>query len=1008
MAASINVDDILDVRPPLSVDDSICLSPPASPGLLLTDDSIDLSPPGLAASASTNAAAAAAARNASRVAVQAAAGALTIEDSIQLDSPSPPPPRPSGATAAAVAIVLSAASGGGSGPVASLLARILAAVTEQMDLVGEAGVRTATQSLRATEARGATLQARLRDAEAAVADRRGECDRLRVFWHRDRSEWQPKDSALSCPLCKKEFGVLTWRYHCVVCGICHCGDCARETLVDAEAVEAAGPSARDAPPPPVRGCTSCRAAIDAHAKAAAALDRAVAERDQLKRKVQTMPKRLHRRQALLAALPRLYDQLAKCKAEIVALKAQQQQQDQQDQQQRIADIATSLSANLSLDSGLDSDDFGLSPSNAKFGAAAPPTSSAVAAARATTQTADTQQSELARLRRLAESNECSLRALSILMKHEERSAKAQNDANAIAAGIRAPLGVFDGSAAAAAGIATAGIAVSDLPPAERDRVRTRVARFYSQHCPDGLANVSKLLSMDLTEPELIALLVEKHHVSAADEEADARLRALLPGGVQLDTAADNVLVRFLPEPQKKRLRARLVLFYGTYAPQQQRHVQIDAILEFDHTESAVMTRLYDKYKVDPAVEQAAMASKGLLPPAPAARREASPERYGQPTSSRATNLAAPSTESGMFGQATFVPTFLYCGEQCFQFDEMHFEHLAVLARLPAQCIDDLHVTCTVYREDGGAGGGDGGGDGVADATHEGVTPVHIAAMVGHLELLAHVERQHHNLLYHRAGGGCSAAEFAAHVGNVASLKFLADNGCDLVFNKNDLGATLLHCAVRHIDAFRFLLAAGCDPAADAGAPERGATPLYAACRAGALDAVQCLLSPAVGCSKDLVTGFGVTPLMLATMAPRAKCGPLLRYLAGIGCNLEYRVAVGELAGTSVLDFACMYGEGPAVPELVRLGCKLEATDPQGRTALAIAVLNNRVAAVRALLAAGANRFCRVGGKLLSEIARSAEHHEIAWLLPGEGPSSSSSSLVAGAAPSGADQAWSDL
>jgi ankyrin repeat protein len=208
--------------------------------------------------------------------------------------------------------------------------------------------------------------------------------------------------------------------------------------------------------------------------------------------------------------------------------------------------------------------------------------------------------------------------------------------------------------------------------------------------------------------------------------------------------------------------------------------------------------------------------------------------------------------------------------------------------------------------------------------------------------------------------GTSALHWAAHFGDALLVQALLAAGADAAV-ANRYGMTPLHLAAVAGDAavIDALLEAGADP--DAALPE-GETVLMTAARTGAPDALRPLLEH--GADVAAHDEFhGETALIWAAAENHAEA---VRLLLEHGAEVDQRSALLELkqrrAGQSILPlghwtplmYAARENALAAGEALVAAGAGLDLVDPDGATALVIAVINAHYEFAEFLLRAGAD------------------------------------------------------
>jgi ankyrin repeat protein len=213
--------------------------------------------------------------------------------------------------------------------------------------------------------------------------------------------------------------------------------------------------------------------------------------------------------------------------------------------------------------------------------------------------------------------------------------------------------------------------------------------------------------------------------------------------------------------------------------------------------------------------------------------------------------------------------------------------------------------------------------------------------------------------------GTTALHWAAHANEDEVARLLIAAGAD-ANSVNRYGVTPLTLAATSGNAMLVgaLLEAGADPAVTVG---EGETILMTAARAGNVDIIRALV--ANGADVNAAEQWqGQTPLFYAAVENHADAVKVLVEL-GAQVNrrsypLEFPEFVFQTAGMiyavqpvgdwSALMYAARDGAIDAVRALADSGADLDATDPEGTTALTLAILNGHFDTAVALLEAGAD------------------------------------------------------
>ena len=142
---------------------------------------------------------------------------------------------------------------------------------------------------------------------------------------------------------------------------------------------------------------------------------------------------------------------------------------------------------------------------------------------------------------------------------------------------------------------------------------------------------------------------------------------------------------------------------------------------------------------------------------------------------------------------------------------------------------------------------------------KGITPLHIAAYSGNLDLLKSILGR--NQEYQKDGWGCTPLYYAAHNGHLEMCEYIMqtyENG----YNENDSGQTSLHEAAyhNHSSIFKILIKNSVD---NNPADNSGWTPIHCAALHGHLEIFQLLMG--IVKNKTPYTDLGVNPLYLAAV-----------------------------------------------------------------------------------------------------------------------------------------------
>jgi ankyrin repeat protein len=208
--------------------------------------------------------------------------------------------------------------------------------------------------------------------------------------------------------------------------------------------------------------------------------------------------------------------------------------------------------------------------------------------------------------------------------------------------------------------------------------------------------------------------------------------------------------------------------------------------------------------------------------------------------------------------------------------------------------------------------------------------------------------------------GTSALEWVVRGGDRRAVQALLDAGAD-VSHRNRYGVTALTLAVENGDVATvdMLLKAGADP--NTALPE-GETALMTAVRTGDVRVVQTLIAAgaALGAHEDF---HGETALIWAAAANHAD---VVRALIAAGADVNERsrrdafakrtqgLTVLPLGSWTPLMYAAREGAMATASALVDAGADLNLVDPDGATALVLAIINLKFDVAAMLIERGAN------------------------------------------------------
>ena len=242
---------------------------------------------------------------------------------------------------------------------------------------------------------------------------------------------------------------------------------------------------------------------------------------------------------------------------------------------------------------------------------------------------------------------------------------------------------------------------------------------------------------------------------------------------------------------------------------------------------------------------------------------------------------------------------------------------------------------------------------------EALPPIVEAAKAGEHDAVARLVERGENVNATEADG-TTALHWAARAADAALVKRLLAAGA-AANAANRYGVTPLQLAAENGDAgiVKALLAAGAD--ANAVLPE-GETVLLTAARTGAPDALRALLDAGADIHAR-ERWYGETALIWATAEDHAAA---VKLLLEHGADVNERSALQHFdkrrAGQSVLSlgdwtplmYAAREDARAASGVLIHAGAGLDLVDPDGATALVIAILNAHYELASTLLAAGAD------------------------------------------------------
>jgi ankyrin repeat protein len=252
----------------------------------------------------------------------------------------------------------------------------------------------------------------------------------------------------------------------------------------------------------------------------------------------------------------------------------------------------------------------------------------------------------------------------------------------------------------------------------------------------------------------------------------------------------------------------------------------------------------------------------------------------------------------------------------------------------------------------------------------GLTPLHIAAKLGRVEIIRRLVTKGADPNA-RGRNSATPLHLAAESGQEEAARFLVELGAD-VNARDESGRTPLHYAAMagHSKMAMLLLERG----ADANAREwaQGDTPLHAAVAAGHVDVARLLLER--GADPNARNADGFTPLHYAVSTGGMEAIVLL---ASWGAGMYVR----DARGRTPLHLAVELNRAGVVTLLLEKGANPNAADENGRTPLHYAAEKGHLRAAKILLENGANPFIKDKyNKTPAEVARERGYRELAELV----------------------------
>jgi ankyrin repeat protein len=255
----------------------------------------------------------------------------------------------------------------------------------------------------------------------------------------------------------------------------------------------------------------------------------------------------------------------------------------------------------------------------------------------------------------------------------------------------------------------------------------------------------------------------------------------------------------------------------------------------------------------------------------------------------------------------------------------------------------------------------------------GQTPLYSAAHFGRLQLARELHRAGANVnAASEHNGGSTPLHVAAISGHADMINFLLEHGADLHKVAKEGGTPLGACAMQGcLPGLQLLLSKG---AAVAQRDRAGSDALTRAANNGHLQCMQALL--AAGGSVHNVRHDGLTALHLAAGAGE---------LAAVQCLLHNGASVHmtDVEGSTPLYLASGSGNAAVVQLLLAQGAAVDAVCNLGQTSLHAACLKGHLAVARALIEAGAT-VTQLDGNISQwqalHCAAESDHVEVMQLL----------------------------
>ena len=220
--------------------------------------------------------------------------------------------------------------------------------------------------------------------------------------------------------------------------------------------------------------------------------------------------------------------------------------------------------------------------------------------------------------------------------------------------------------------------------------------------------------------------------------------------------------------------------------------------------------------------------------------------------------------------------------------------------------------------------------------------------------------------------GSTALQHAAIQGHVNVTMALLAAGADLNLRcKGNMSPLGLAVSMGHVDTARVLIEHGADvTAAPAG---DGSTLLHAAAVNDRSEIVSLLCLK--GADVDKVDDHGRTSLQVAALRGHAATARAL-LVAGADAHVRY----GGHGESSAIGVAAMGGHANMLMAMIEHGADVNAADSDGLTALHVAAMYNRKAAIEVLVGAGADIEARVHGTRKTPLSFAARKNNLSAVV----------------------------